>query len=175
MARKKITKNVEEKVIDTNVYADEYIPVVNLYPGLLTLSTEPNGTGRQHNFPSFGDRRNVSYQDLVRIIDNNQGFLEKGFFYILDERVIRKHGLDEVYKKLATKEKLEKAFELKDNALEIYEFANEHQRKFIDRVLISKIRDGKNVDLNLVKKIEEISGVDIMEKAREAKEFTIEK
>lgn len=153
------------------IYADEYIPVMNICPMQLSITTEPFGQGRVYNFPRFGDVKNISYQDLVRIIDNHQKFLEGGFFYILDQRVIEKHGLIETYKAILTKEKLDKIFEMTEGALEIYKMANEQQREFINRVIIRKIRDGEDVDLNLVSKIEKLSGEKLVEKARAAQEI----
>lgn len=153
------------------IYADEYIPVMNICPMQLSVTTEPFGQGRPYNFTKFGDIRNIAYQDLVRIIDNHQRFLEGGFFYILDQRVVQKHGLVEIYKKLLTKEKLDKIFEMSEGALELYELANQQQKEFINRVLIAKIRDGEDVDLNMISKIEKISGEKIIEKAKAAQEI----
>jgi len=164
-------QNTTGRTARNEIFADEYISVMNICPMQLSLTTEPYGQGRAYNFTKFGDVRNISYQDLVRVMDNHQRFLEEGFFYILDERVINKHGLVEVYKNLLTKEKLDKIFELAEGALEVYKSANAQQREFIHRVLIAKVRDGKEVDLNMISKMEKLSGEKIIEKARDAKEI----
>jgi len=156
---------------DDAILADEYITIMNICPMSLTLSTEPYGKGRVINMPKFGDTRRVSYNDLVRMMDTHPTFVEKGFFYILDERVVRKHGLSEVYSKILTKEKLDQILDMGVDALELYESANETQQDFINSVLIRRIRDEEFVDYNLIAKIEKVSGVKITEKARQAQEI----
>ena len=150
------------------IFADEYITVMNTCPTALTLSTEPFGKGRVINFPKFGDTRRVSYTDLVRVMDSHPTFLEKGFFYILDDRVVRKHGLSEIYAKIMDKEKIDKILDMGVDALELYKEANDTQRGFIDFIIIRRIRDGVYVDLNLVAKMEKVSGVKLMELANSA-------
>lgn len=161
--------NVRER--EDEIYSDEYINVLNICPTALTLSTEPGGKGRVINFSKFGETKRISYTDLVRVMDTHPTFLEKGFFYILDERVIRKHGLTEVYKSILDKDKLDKILDMGLDALSIYKQANETQREFINGTLIRRIRDEVYVDLNLVSKIEKISGVKLMEIARDAREM----
>ena len=153
------------------IFADEYISVMNICPMALTLTSEPFGRGRKVDFQKFGDTRQVAYSDLVRMMDNHPNFLEKGYFYILDQRVIQKHGLIQIYEKILNKEKLDKIFSMGDSSLELYKQASESQREFIDRVLIRKVRDGEQVDLNLISKIEKVYGSKIMEKANQAREM----
>lgn len=165
----KKTKTSQANVREDAIFSDEYIPVMSICPMPLTLHVEPYGGGRGYNFPKFGDKKNIAYSDLTRIMETHSTFLEKGFFYILDERVIRKHGLLDVYKNILEKENLQKVFELGDNALELYKMANDTQKEFIHKVLIKKIRDEEYVDLNLVSKIEKLSGEKIIEKGNEAR------
>ena len=167
----KTKKTNQPSVQSTSILADEYIDIMNICPMALTLSTEPHGRGRLINFSKFGDKRRVSYTDLVRIMDSHPTFVEKGFFYILDERVIRKHGLQEVYGNILNKEMLDKILDMGVDALDIYQSANETQRGFINDVLIRRIRDEVYVDLNLVSRIEKIAGVSIIEKGRQVREL----
>jgi len=153
------------------IFADEYVSVMNICPMALTLTSEPYGRGRKLDFLKFGDTRQVAYSDLVRMMDNHPTFLEKGYFYILDQRVIQKHGLAQVYENILDKEKLDKIFSMGEQSLELYKQASDSQRGFIERVLIKKIRDGEQVDLNLISKIEKVSNSKIMERANQAREI----
>lgn len=167
----KTKKQNQPSVKNESILADEYIDVMNICPMALTLSTEPHGRGRLINFSKFGEIKRISYTDLVRVIDSHPSFVEKGFFYILDERVIKRHGLQEIYATIMNKEKLDKILDMGIDAIEIYKSANPTQRGFINDVLIRRIRDEVYVDLNLVSKIEKISGVSIIEKGRQTREL----
>lgn len=168
MANKK-TSNARTR--DAEIFSDEYIAVMSICPMSLTLTTEPFGKGRSYNFAKFGETKRISYADLVRIIENHPTFLEKGFFYILDERVWMKHGLSEIYKGILTKENIEKVLDMSTDALELYKSATDAQKDFINKILIRRVRDEEYVDYGLVSKIEKLSGVKIIEKAREAREL----
>jgi len=170
--RKKTQPNVQKREKIQEILADEYIEVMNICPMPLTLSTEPLGKGRTYNFIKFGDVKRIVYNDLVRIMDSASSFLEKGFFYIMDDRVIRKHGLSGVYDQLLTKEKMDKIFDMGVDAYSLYTSATEHQKNFINTILIRRVRDDEYVDFNLLAKIQKNFGVDIVEKGRTAKEMT---
>jgi hypothetical protein len=167
MARQSKTTEVQEKPI----LADEFIEVVSLTPYKLNLATEPGGKGRVVKFEKFGDTRRISYSDLVRVIDTNQSFLESGYFYILDERVIRKHGLSYAYDAILTKDKLEQVFNLGTNSVSLYKSASEVQKKFIHQIIIDKLIKNESVDLNLISQIEKIGGANLIQSANEAKEM----
>jgi hypothetical protein len=167
MARQsKTTVENQEKPI----LADEFIELVSLTPYKLNLSTEPSGKGRVIKFEKFGDTRRISYSDLTRIIETNQTFLESGYFYILDERVIKKHGLSYAYEAILTKDKLEQVFNLGTNSIALYKSASDVQKKFIHQIIIDKLIKGEDLDLNLVSQIEKIGGINLMQLANEAKE-----
>ena len=167
MARqsKSTVENQEKPIL-----ADDFIEVVSLTPFKLNLSTEPNGRGRVVKFEKFGDVKRISYADLVRIIDSNQKFLESGYFYIMDERVIKKHALSYAYDSILTKEKLQQVFDLKDTAVSLYQSASDVQKQFIHQIISEKLIRGENIDLNVVSKIEKISGINLIQSANEARE-----
>lgn len=172
--RKKTQPSVQRREPLEEIYADEYIQVMNICPMPLTLSTESLGKGRTYNFLKFGEIKRIVYGDLVRIMDSASTFLEKGFFYIMDDRVVRKHGFTGIYDQLLTKEKLDKIFDMGVDAYALYSSATENQRKFIDTMLVRRVRDDEFVDFNLLAKILKNFGVDIVEKGRTAKEMTAE-
>jgi hypothetical protein len=163
----------ENEFDEIDIRPDAYIKVISLTPYMLNLTTETAGRGKVFVFPSFGVTKRILYSDLVNILEVNQSFLNDGLFYIADRRVIRKNGLNSIYEKLLTKEKIESIISGKSNdAVSVYKSANNSQKEFIVDMLISKLAsDPDSVDLNLIDKISRASGVNIQDKAKEASDF----
>lgn len=171
----------EEEVISDDDYIyesikisqDEYIKVISLCPMELNLSTEGMGKGKKFKFDKFGDVKRILYSDLVNIMESNSSFLNYGFFYIMDKRVIRKHGLDETYESILTKENIENVIELsEEDSVELFKSANKRQKEFICDMIIEKIKNEKSVNLNVVDRISRISGINLYEKGEESKSYS---
>lgn len=161
----------KEPVKEEKVQQDDYIAVMSLVPYSLNLSTRERGQGSIKKFSRFGEVKRILYKDLVDIIETNPNFLTAGFYYILDPRVIRLHGLDDAYSKILTKEKIEDILSANsEEGLSLYNSANPEQQKVIIGLLIEKmIADPKSVDLNVVDSIARISGIKISERVENAK------
>lgn len=154
----------KENVIQLN----EYINVVSLIPYTLNLSTQPQGQGSKFRFTRFGEVKRILYNDLATVIENQYSFLEKGYFYILDKRVIRNHGLDDLYDKILTKEKIQEILSFEPKvAVELYRSAPDSQREVIDSMLVKKIK-ADEADLNIVSEINKISGIDLIKIAQDS-------
>jgi len=173
-------EDTADPVYENEIRQDEYINVVSLCDMRLTLSTEGYGKGRLFSFAKFGDKKRLLYSDLARIlysdlatiIESHSKFLESGYFYILDPRVVRVHGLDDVYEKLMTKEQIEKVLGGGGDVVEIYKSANPRQQEVMQSILVNKlIENPDSLDLNFIDKISRISGVKLVEKAQESVEF----
>ena len=162
-----------EDVAYEDIRPDAYIRIMSLCPMILNLSTEQNGGGKVIRFKAFGEVKTVLYSNLVDIIDAHPNFVEGGLFYILNKSVVRKHGLDEIYKNLLTKNQMEAiVFGDSDAAVELYKNANDTQREHINTMLIAKVRDGDGgVDLNFINRISQIGKVDILAQANMAKQY----
>jgi len=164
-------ENAEEKE-SVKIQLDEYIPVMSLIPFRLNLSTREMGTGDMKKFTKFGEVKNILYKDLVDIMEVHSNFVEAGYFYILDPRVIRQQGLDETYSKILTKEKIEEILLNNSNpehCIKLYNSANEDQKKVIVQLLIYKVKENPDsVNLNTVEKISKLSKTDILKKAEES-------
>lgn len=170
-----VVSQSEEDDEQIDIRPDKYISVVSLCPMPLTLSTLGMGQGKVFTFEQYGKVKRILYSDLVLIMENQNHFLEQGYFYILDQKVIRKHGLDEVYSKLLSKEQIETILNgSMVDALALYKGANETQRLLIADMLIEKIYEGAEIDMNIVIGITKLSGVDILSKAEEAKAYQSE-
>lgn len=150
---------------------DSYIKVVSLTPFMLNLTTEGKGRGKRFVFRSFGETKRILYSDLVKILENHHNFVEEFYFYIMDKRVIRRHGLDSLYETALTKEKIEAIITGNSNdAVSLFKSCNEHQQSVIVDLLIEKIQNNpESVDLNMVDKISRASGIKIQERAEERK------
>ena len=156
----------------TEINSDNYIKVMSLCPNTLNLCTKLYGQGKIFKFTKFGEVKRILYGDLVDVLEVNPTFAEAGLFFILDERVIRRHGLDDTYSRILDKSKIEQIFEGNNtDALNLYKSSNPRQQEVIRDMLIDKLRDDENFDLNLIAAISKYSKVDLQEKANDAREF----
>lgn len=163
-------KNVEEYV-DTDIRPDSYIQVISLCPHPLNLSTAKEG-GKKFRFEEIGKSKRILYGDLVDIIEAMPTFAEKGVFYIADKRVVRRHGLDEHYDNILTKEEITSVMNSDSkSALKIFTSANRKQKDYLSEMLVQRIIDGENVDMNFVHLVSQDVGFDIAKKAEESKDF----
>lgn len=153
---------------DDEIRNSEYIRVMSMLSWPLNLSTGEKGR-RPYTFNGMYETKRILYSDLVRILDMHQSFAEYGYFYVLDERVIKLHGLEPAYDKILDKEKLETILSGSDanTAIDVFKIANKRQQIVIANILISKLRNKENVDKNLVYAVSEETGIDIFEKSKE--------
>lgn len=155
----------------TKIPLDDLIPVMSLLPYTLNLSTLGNGKGKEIKFTQYGQVKQVLYQDVLGILEYHYSFAEYGYFIILDQRVIKRHGLQETYGKILTKEKIDQILSGSKPAYDLYSGCNAEQQRIIVGMLIEKLVDNPDsVDLNLVDKISRASGVNIKQKADESRE-----
>ena len=166
----KIKEMESQNNMDSNekILLDEYISVMSLLPYTLVLSTQAMGRGITKRFEKFGEIKKILYKDLVDMMEISQNFMKSGFYYILDQRVIRAHGLDEYYDKILTKEKIEEIMQSDaKSGLELYKSANAGQQKVIVGLLIEKLVENPDaVDMNLVDSISRESDVNITERVQ---------
>ena len=151
----------EEEPDNIKIPQDDYIKVMNIKAEPLTLSTKEYGQGVLYNFQNFGQVKKIIYSDLVKIMEVHPNFLNEGFFYILDKRVIRSHGLDELYENILTKSQIESSLDNLNECIELFKVANDNQRKLIIDMLVDKIVEGHEVDRNIIDKLARISDIKI--------------
>jgi hypothetical protein len=173
-------KSKEEDLLDRgpssagrvlDIRPDDYIKVISLCPYKLNLSTKPKGEGRIFGFNKFGEVKRIRYSDLVEILEVHDKFLEDGFFAIMDEEVVTKHGLEEAYGKVLTKENIEAIMESnQSDAATLFKNANDRQKELIVLMFVNKIVEGEEVNLNFLDRISRIVGYSIHERALQTKE-----
>lgn len=162
-------KEKEEQDENSNkVKPDDYVKVMSLLPYTLILTTREGGGGITKRFTQFGEIKRIAYRELIDIIEVNRSFLESGYFYIMNKDVVREQGLEEIYENILSKEMLEKVFSASDDkAVELFETANNRQQEVIVSFLIERVTENPDsVNLNVINKISQISGVEIQEKAK---------
>lgn len=163
-------REMEKEDEDLSISQTDYVKVVSLLPYRLNLCTREKGQGRVYRFDKFGQVKRIIYSDLADIIEVNRGFLESGYFIILSPKVIRLHGLDDISASILTKEKIEQVVDGMDDKLALYSSANKEQQELIVELFINKlVSNPESVDLNMVDKLSRLSGVNISEKAQDAK------
>lgn len=178
-----VKKNEEDEVEiydyeEEEVPLNSYIKVMSLIPYELNLSTERHGKGRIFTFRGYGKTKRIIYQELEKIIEENRHFLERGFFVILDKRVVRKHGLDDIYKNIMNKEKMDMILlgfqggEVKENdILSFAKSAPKEQQKILATMVIDKRINGETIDLNLFDKLGRILDMDLNQKYEDSVAF----
>ena len=156
---------------DVKIQQDEYIPVMSLIPYNLNLSTKEGGQGSTKKFTKFGEVKRIIYKDLVDILEVHSKFLESGYFYIMNPALIRQHGLDDVYSKILTKEKLDEILSTNsEESVSLYNSANEKQQEIIIQLLVEKVKSNPDsVNLNIVDRISRASKIDIAKVAEDAR------
>jgi hypothetical protein len=155
-----------------HISSDEYIKVMSLCPNVLNLSTQGRGKGKIFTFTKLYEVKRILYRDLVDIMENHTNFLNDGLFIILNPDVIKHHGLDDVYEKILTKEKIEDV--LKGNstdAVNLFKSANSNQQEIIAKTMIEEMVAGKEMDLNFVDRISRAIGYSLVERVDEIKKM----
>lgn len=170
----KLRGEAKDEDADIEINPDSYIKVISLSLGILNLCTEGYGKGKNYRFNHFGEVKRIPYRYLTEIIDSNIGFTEAGSFYIMDKNVIRRHGLDDVYSNILDKTSIEKIFSGNStDAFTLYKVSNPRQQEVIQDMLIEKLRDDENFDMNLIAAVSKYSKVNLQEKAEDSKIFDI--
>ena len=179
---KEKAKIMEQSIVDEyeddeiDISPQKYITVISLTPNQLNLSTQPRGKGKVVSFSEFGQQKRVMYNNLVDIIDANPGFLERGCYYIAEKRVIRKHGLDDLYSTLLTKQVIEDIVSKSmsdEDMTTLYKSANKTQQGVIIDLIVHKLMsDDKSIDMNMVANVSKISGVDLLKQVEDNKFYT---
>jgi hypothetical protein len=168
------TQNSNQKE-SLDIRLDEMIPVVSLHPYGLSMMQLQNGKPK-YRFNYFGEVKLILYQDLISLIESYRHFMEAGYFYIDNQKVVKRHGLEEIYSKLLTKVKIEEIVECKStNSVTLYAFATDGQKNVINEFIIGKIRDSKQdvkkiFDMNFIRDISDIAGFDLVERGLKARE-----
>lgn len=167
-------KDKDEKILvgksENDIRPDHYVAIMNGLRERLNLS---RGKDKEPvAFESFGEIKRVQYSQLLEILDRCENFYKRGYFFILDPVIVKKLGYEDI--SVLSKEQIESVIDLTcstEDAFSLYKMGSDRQKSVIVDSLIEYIRDGKEVNGNLVRLIEKESKIKITEKAEEAKEY----
>ena len=171
------SSDLPDGVSQVDIPLNKQIRVMSLCPEKLNLTTENRGKGKRYTFERAWEVRKIPYGDLLMINQNHRNFMEGGKYYILDDRIVEEEGLAEIYATILTKDKMEEILNSGQNALKLFQEANQKQQKILVDMIIRKLIDGETVDFNLVANIDRIMGdkigdayVNIQEKVKRSQE-----
>jgi hypothetical protein len=164
------TKSTE--MTHRDISPNDYIKIMSLIDHELNLSTEDFGRGKRLTFEYFGETKKCLYSELLAIINRHKNFFQQGKFYVLDEGkgIIKELGYDDLYEHILTKDKIEAIINSSPDAFDFFQSANKGQQAIIIDMLAVRLRDGINIDRNLIANISRASGIDIEGKVKKAKE-----
>ena len=160
MLKKTDITNVSNAPTEDIVGDDEFL-VISLTPNKLNLCGADGAV--LFSFDEMYEEQYIDYASLKEIVRANRDMAKSGRFYILDERVVNKLRLKNNYKNILTPEQLKKLFAVSaDKAIDLYNLANDMQRQTIIELVKQAKFNSKNVDYNLLQKLSELSGIDLM-------------
>lgn len=150
--------------------SSKQVRCMNLFHGILSVSTEPDGAGRPYVFDSYGDTRMIKYDDVSAIASSYPNTVEKGIFYILDRDVVENLGIAPNYEKVYTKDILDKIIYLRDESdIELLLNAEETMRPELFKEVAKLINANEVIDYNHIRRIRKETGVDLEELADKIK------
>ena len=156
-----LKKSLKEK--DSNSDVDIDVPVMSGCLGKLVLSTDGKGMETKYKFYHMGEVQDIPYSDLKDICKNMKSFAQKGLFYILDEKIVKKLRLAGHYNKMATQDDIVNLFEHTPNEIiGIYSIASDEQKEIIVSMIMEKKNNGESVDYNVLAEIGKQCGKNLL-------------
>lgn len=153
---------IPQTVRKDEINADEEILVISLTPNKLNLVGD-NGVVL-FSFDNMYEEQYIDYASLKEIVRINRDMARNGRFYILDERAVNKLRLKNNYKNVLNPEQLKTLINSSANkAIELYKLANPTQQSTIIEIVKQAKFRGDNVDYNLLRELEELSGVSLID------------
>lgn len=164
------TADIEVEEEDFTVSPNEYVKVMSLVPDRLNLCTKERGQGNIYKFDKIFQTKRIIYNDLASILEVNRKFLEEGYFVILNKKVVRMNGLDEIQEANLTKEMIEEILKGTDEGVALYASAREGQKAMIiDTIVRNLVENPDSLDLNMVDKLSRISKINIADKVNDSR------
>jgi hypothetical protein len=149
---------------------NDMVEVVSLCYDKLNLNTKDHGEGNRYSFDSFGETKNIMLSELAQIKETQKNFARKGYFFINNASAVRQLGLEQDYKSILSLEKINEVISNSPNAEKLFKSTNQGQQGILVNMIIGMIMEGRTVDMNLVHKVSEISGININQRVADQKE-----
>lgn len=149
---------------------NDMIEVVSLCSDKLNLNTKDRGQGNRYSFESFGETKTIMFSEIAQIKETQRNFAKKGYFFVNNPSAVRLLGLEEDYKKILPLEKIKELLANSPNAEKLFKSANPGQQNMLVEMIINMLVAGDSVDMNLVSRVSEISGININQRVSNQKE-----
>lgn len=129
------------------------IRVVSLSDGGVNLKTAKNG-GKVFRLDKFGHSTSITYSDLQDVIATCRPLIENGTVYICNKDVVRNNYLEENYKHFLTVDTISNILSFNtEQIVDMVKNTTEPIQESIISLIVKKINNGENVDMNKVNAI----------------------
>jgi hypothetical protein len=157
---------------NSSIDLDEDIDVMSLCNNKLNLTTGGFGKGENYWFKKFGEIKPVPFKDLKEIVKNNRSFLEKGYFYVEDKRAREVLRISKLYENLPAAQDLITLLDKDIKTINVtLKRATPEQKTMIASIVVDKLCNNEEIDMNVVKEIGDSVGRDLVTIANDKKEI----
>ena len=137
---------------------EKFIPIINLSTGVLVLRGSTVHT-IEGQFASVTFRE----REARAIMNNARNVFVKGYAWIADEEFMKEYDLDVACANVLDAEKMKKILDNSpEYVVEVYKTVPEAQKQIILSMIEEKRSIGQYVDANILTRLSEISGRDLM-------------
>ena len=145
-------------VADNSPRAEKFIPIINLSTGTLVLrGTTVHTIEGQFASVTFRER------EARAIMNNARNVFVKGYAWIADEEFMKEYDLDIACANVLDAEKMKKVLDNSpEYVVEVYKSVPEAQKQIIISMIEEKRNNGQYVDANVIMRLSEVSGHDLM-------------
>ena len=145
-------------VPDNSPRTEKFIPIINLSTGVLVLrGTTVHTIEGQFASVTFRER------EARAIMNNARNVFVKGYAWIADEEFMKEYDLDIACANVLNDEKLKKVLDSSpEYVVEVYKSVPEAQKQIIISMIEEKRNNGQYVDANVIMRLSEVSGHDLM-------------
>ena len=127
------------------------IKVTSITTGGVNLKTSYDSGARKFRLEHLGQTKAIQYEYLIDCINTDRWLFEDGLVYINDPQVVEEQLLEEEYKKFLTPDKIQNILSFDTETIkEMVSNSTREIQETICSVVIDKINDGENIDLNKV-------------------------
>lgn len=139
---------------------DKMIKFINLTIGSVMLK---GSAKRPYEIEGRYNSRKFTDTEAKIIVSNMGNYLREGFVYIDDAEFVREVGLVDAYMDMLSPDELKALLNKNPDAIvSAYELALDGQKKIILDMIIEKKAKGEPVDANVLVRIGELSGKDLV-------------
>lgn len=157
-------QNVKQTEIEKHKAEDEITIISQCLGELNLIFGDIKSPNNDHiTLSNFGDVEVISFAELKDIVKYNKSFIEKGYFYIVDELAVKQLRLERYYNRLLSVEDMSNLFNNDAKSIiELYKLASDGQKETIIDIISNKILAKEKLDANVLVELGKLSGKDFM-------------